>query len=508
MENLPQIIGPVRLPVEIPIQNYWRDHQVEGKEVFPAVEAMQVLAETVKRSQPDTDVTGMTRARFDKFLYLPPAQNKINAFVDIKMHVNGDITAKLLTKTRSEKSSITRIKEHAALCYPLKKISLAVPPLDLNSALEGVCLEVSPDKIYRELVPFGPEYHNIKAPLMISEKGALAQIGTPPDESGSHGSGILGSPFHLDAAFQAACVWGQRHVNTVAFPVGFENRTVLKPTRSGKIYFSRIVPVRTHPNLLIVNIWIYDQKGILCESVGKVMMRDVSAGRMKPPRWIVANKKQKPLEHIQPRCRAVSVIELKTVMPFAEKTLAAREKRRFQKMGPKRKRSFLAARLACKRISRILSGNDRHTPPGDITTISADLKHPCCPPTNSSAPLSCSVSHDDRFAIALAAENRVGIDVEKTSARVLKSQNLYMSASEQALVRTSPLGEIDSAVRIWSIKEAVAKALDISLADSWQRVKVLDIGRNESRVRMDQKEPFSVFHDVVEKHVFSYVCLP
>ena len=72
---------------------------------------------------------------------------------------------------------------------------------------------------------------------------------------------------------------------------------------------------------------------------------------------ILSKKKQKPLAHIQPRCRAVSIIELKTLMPFAEKTLAAREKKRFQKMGPKRKRSFLAARLACKRISRMLSGN-------------------------------------------------------------------------------------------------------------------------------------------------------
>ena len=508
MEDLPQIIDTVRLPVEIPIQNYLRDHHIEGKEVFPAVEAMQVLAKTVKRSQPDTDVTGMTRARFDKFLYLQPATNKINAFVDMEMHVNGDITARLLTKTRSEKSSITRIKEHAALQYPLKKISFAVPPLDLNSALEGVCLEVSPDKIYRELVPFGPNYHNIKEFLFISECGAIAEVGAPPDDNGSHGSGPLGSPFHLDAAFHSACVWGQRYAHTVAFPVGFENRTIFKATRPGEKYFSRIVPVLTDPKLLIVNIWIYDEKGNLRESIGRAHMRDVSAGRMKPPQWIIANKKQKPLEHIQPRCRAVSVIELKTLMPFAEKTLAAREKKRFQKMGPERKRSFLAARLACKRISRILSGNDRHTPPGDITTVSADLKHPCCPLTNSSAPLSCSVSHDDRFAIALAAEKRVGIDVEKASERVLKSQNLYMSASEQALVQTSPLGEIDTAVRIWSIKEAAAKALDISLADSWQRVQVVDTGRNESRVQMDQKEPISVFHDVVEKHVFSYVCLP
>ena len=77
MEDLSQIIDTVRLPVEIPIPNYLHDHHVEGKAVFPAVEAMRVLANTVKRSQPDTDVTGMTRARFDKFLYLQPAENKI-----------------------------------------------------------------------------------------------------------------------------------------------------------------------------------------------------------------------------------------------------------------------------------------------------------------------------------------------------------------------------------------------------------------------------------------------
>ncbi|MDP2644720.1 MAG: polyketide synthase dehydratase domain-containing protein, partial [Desulfobacterales bacterium] len=105
-------------------------------------------------------------------------------------------------------------------------------------------------------------------------------------EQGSNSHGILGSPFHLDAAFHAACVWGQRYEQVVAFPVGFDHRTIYEPTRPGEIYFSRVIAVETSRDLLIFDIWIYNQQGNLCESVGRVHMKDVSAGRMKPPRWI------------------------------------------------------------------------------------------------------------------------------------------------------------------------------------------------------------------------------
>jgi len=82
-----------------------------------------------------------------------------------------------------------------------------------------------------------------------------------------------------------------------------------------------------------------------------------------------------------------------------------------------------------------------------------------------------------------------------------------MGAAECALVKSSELGEIQAAVRIWSIKEAAAKALDISLADSWRRVQLLKIGRNESYAQIDFKDYFFVFHDEVDQHVFSLVCL-
>ena len=183
MENIPRIIDTVRLPVVIPVHAYLRDHHVEGQAVLPAVKAMQVIGETVKRFRPDTDISVMTHARFDKFLHIPSGTDQITAFVDIDTYDNGDIGARLLTKNRFKKSSITRIKEHASVYYPRDQSGFADPPPDsvsgLFSALEGTCIEISSDRIYRELVPFGPAFHSIQGNLFISEQGVIARIGTP-----------------------------------------------------------------------------------------------------------------------------------------------------------------------------------------------------------------------------------------------------------------------------------------------------------------------------------------
>ncbi len=508
MEDLPQITEMVRLPVTIHAHPYLQDHCFERNAVLPAAEALQLLATIVKSFRPDTDTTRMMDARFDKFLYIQPHRTKISAFSDIVVHENDDITATLLTKNRSKKSSITRIKEHATVRFPRKKPSFSDQPLDSISALEGICVEISADKIYSELVTFGPAYHNIRDILYISEAGVIAKTDAPANHTSLALPGHLGSPFVLDAAFHAACVWGQRYARVVAFPIAVDKRVILKCTRPGEKYINRILPIRIEPGLLIFDLWIHDQKGDLFETVSGVRMRDVSSGRLKPPQWIIDSLKERPLDHIKHHCHAMSVIELKTVLPLAEKTLSMVEQKRAKNMKDRRKRSYLAARLACKRLSRSLSENDTRTPAASITTICSDLVHPCCPLTDGSSPFSCAVSHDDRFAVAVASKHRIGIDVEKISERALNPRRLYMSAAEQSLTQESRLNEIEASVRIWSIKEAVAKALDITMADSWNRVQVIDMGRYKSRVQIDNRDTYPVFHDTVDDHLFTIVKIP
>ena len=318
MENIPRIIDTVRLSVAIPIHAYLLDHHVEGQVVLPAVIAMQVIGETVKRFWPDTDISVMTRVRFDKFLHIPSGTDIVDALVVIDMYDNGDIRAGLRTKNRFKKSSMIRTKEHASAYYRYDQVGFAdpqpvagagspeyqntkipkyiqtdwraggqdgrmyAPASDLLSALKGDFVKISSERIYGELVPFGPAFHSIHGDILISEYGVIAEIGTPA----TYNVGA-GSPFPLDAAYHCACVWGQRYARMVAFPVGFEKRTVWRNTQPGEVYFCRVLPVETHPDILIFDLWIVDENEVLFESNLGVCMKDVSSGRMKPPQWIM-----------------------------------------------------------------------------------------------------------------------------------------------------------------------------------------------------------------------------
>ena len=276
------------LAVNIDVAPYLGDHCFEGQAVLPAVEAVQVLAAAARSFRPETAISWITAARFDKFLYLEPGSRQMAAQVDLAVYANGDITAGLLTRSRAPKVAITRVKEHASCCFPAIKPVAPRPPSAPLSTLAGRCVEIPADVIYRELVPFGPAYHNIRDGVQLSENGALAKIALPAAHPDARPVEVLGSPFALDAAFHAACVWGQRYAGIVAFPVGFEQRVVIQPTIAGRTCTCRIIPVKKSPDLLIFDIHICDHDGTLFEAVSGVRMRDVSAGRMKPPDWIMA----------------------------------------------------------------------------------------------------------------------------------------------------------------------------------------------------------------------------
>jgi phosphopantetheinyl transferase len=505
MESLPPIAEHVQLPVQIAVPPFLFDHHVEGRAVLPAVEAMQVLAASIMALKPDADVRTMAEAAFDKFLPLPPGTEVIAAIGDITFHEGGAITARLLTRTTSKKAFITRVKEHARICFPGPEI--AIPPLavDVAAALEGVVFDVPAERLYQDLVPFGPAYRNITGLLHISEDGALAEIHAPAEPARDNLPRPLGSPFPLDAAFHAACVWGQRFAGFVTFPIGFEKRIIFEPLCAGEDYICRVIPVRREPGLLIFDVWIYDRKGSLFEAVCGIAMRDVTAGRMRPPSWILTNGTAGQGKVISNGSFGLSVIELETVAPFAEGALSENELQRLEKMGSRRRRSYLGARLACKRLARRLSGNDTATPAAAIQTVHPDMVRPCCPLTDGADPFFCAASHDSRFAVAVASRRRVGVDVEKASERVLRCQRLFMDEGEGALVRASALGGILSSLRVWSLKEAACKALNTTLPDAWRRVRVTAIGRDESQIVIDDTDACTAFHRTVDGHLFTVV---
>jgi hypothetical protein len=291
MEDLPPVSRRPRLPLEVKILPYLLDHRFGNRPVLPAVEAMQLLTASTLRFRADVNARDIANARFDRFLFLEDLRDG-GAVVEIANRLDvtpaGSITAVLVTRSRSKKTAITRLKEHVTLQFDVPGAAPVEPPAVATAGeLSGRPFAVPAHRLYAELVPFGPAYQTIRGVVQLTEDGALAQIETgipgAPDQP-------LGSSFPLDAAFHAACAWGQRFRSIVAFPVGFDRRIVYRPTRAGRRYLGRVRPAvpYSRSDVLEFDLWIYDDEGNCREGVLGLKMRDVSGGRLTPPAWVYA----------------------------------------------------------------------------------------------------------------------------------------------------------------------------------------------------------------------------
>lgn len=287
MDIVPQINKKTRCPSVIEVCPYLRDHQFEGKVILPAVETLIALANVVKLNFPQIRINSLLKASFPRFLFIPPEAQRLAVFVDLENVGSDRITAALLTSIKSKKSGIGRTLEHARVEFAADDFPpRPTAPLRFLEKLEGKSIRVPAATIYRELVPFGAAYQNIIGDLAVSPEGALAYLSGGNYEADEN---FLGSPFPLDAAMHAACVWGQRFSDIVPFPTGFEKRLIYQKTKKGGSYLGRVVPVNIDRESLLFDAWIYDLNGVIYEAISGIKMRDVTQGRLHPPQWIKAS---------------------------------------------------------------------------------------------------------------------------------------------------------------------------------------------------------------------------
>jgi len=286
MDFLPQINKKHRYSSTIEVPLYLRDHHFEGKVIVPAVETLIVLANVVKLRLQLKNINCLFKANFPHFLFIAPETQRLAVLVDVENGGNDHIAAVLLTSIKSKQRGISRTLEHTRVEFA-RDDSAPCPavPFWVVEKLEGQCISVPAANIYRELVPFGTAYQNIIGDLAISPEGALAYLSGGNYEADDN---LLGSPFPLDAAMHAACVWGQRFTGIVPFPTGFEKRSIYQKTKRGGSYLGRVVPVHVDRELLMFDAWIYDLNGVIYEAISGITMRDVTRGRLHPPQWIKA----------------------------------------------------------------------------------------------------------------------------------------------------------------------------------------------------------------------------
>jgi len=317
MENLSEPVEKISVPLTIPVQAYLRDHRIGGRAVLPAVEALQIAARAGPAAG-DFDPRRQERALFRHPLVIGDSAVDIRMVHEQERYADGRCLSRLTTLLSGRRMRFTRSVEHLSVWFTSadqearretggeegsnfpsasarirgtsfgsgedsgQGVDFTTDPADLTPPA-GVVFRVSAERLYEELVPFGPAYRNIRGDLLLAETGVSATVygGDFPEAVGR-----LGSPFPLDAAMHAACVWGQRYRNRVVFPVGFDRREIFSPARPRENYLCRIHPLPDEKTFLRFNILICGPDRKPVEAVHGLAMKEIFAEKTAPPVWI------------------------------------------------------------------------------------------------------------------------------------------------------------------------------------------------------------------------------
>ncbi len=478
--------GKIRFKIKIP--PWISDHRIQDRVVMPAV---LMLHEISLRLGPAFQE--VRNADFLRFLGAEGGRNtqSVDVVLDIKSIQNDEMQIALISRIHAGR--ITRTLTHMTAIFGTPTDKNVIPP-ELAAAPEGPGICVPESTFYKEIIPFGPVFHNVHDPVFITPGGATGKLTGPGDIGLSEGP--LGCPFILDAAFHLCSAWTQRYHGVRTIPVGFKRLQIVRPARCNEALWARVIPAgRTRADdnhIFSFDCYIHDNLGNQLITCQGVRMRPLTDGQWRPPQWFCA-KQDRVLDVFDRYTLGTVVMESGAVTPVAKAALTPREQKRFNTLGAVRARSFLGARTALKTLARRL-GNTK----ASIQTLDADMVRPIVDIPG----IRASASHDNRFVFAAAATVPIGVDVEQITPKALRGGRLFLDPTEQGLA-----GDCEEiATRIWTIKEAAAKAMNWHLARSWSLTRVQETNAYQSRVLVDGRSVIAR-HVKLDNHIFTVLTL-
>jgi len=268
---------PTTVAVTLPEIACLGDHAISGKAIVPAVELLDFLLHVLCQqgiavSPPLTMRDGV----FPRFLAadeIPRCTFAVTLTPGGGDNVRGAFESRIVLS-----NGIERKRTHAEVTFG-GDLQSPAPPVETVADFE-----VSAERVYRELVRFGPHFSNLRGTLRLARPGAWGEVAspTPPHANPS----AAGCPYLLDSAMHLACVWGQRYAGIVAYPTGFASRRVFAPIASGTRRCS-VVPRTVEPRRLTFDLWLSDEAGHVCDAIDGLVMVPLAVGAP-PPAWIVA----------------------------------------------------------------------------------------------------------------------------------------------------------------------------------------------------------------------------
>lgn len=185
---------------------------------------------------------------------------------------------------------------------------------------------------------------------------------------------------------------------------------------------------------------------------------------------------------------------------------------------PKRQREWLGGRLVCKFAVLHLAAPPTGIIMPALSILPAATGAPMlsCPSLPTWSLPAVSISHSDRYAVAMAARTgSCGIDLQKTTPQTLRVADRFAEPAEMELLRKT-LPDLEEAQRLtllWSAKEALKKGVHRDQPVLFQGVTLVSVTRGPDlvlRLRYpgDGGRPARVIAATLDDFFLAYIMAP
>jgi len=368
------------------------------------------------------------------------------------LDVSDPVTIEIVLESRpdglidAEIAGYFRAQLVAAEAYP------APPEHAMPALIDPRPTEANPQSLYDDRWMFhGPAYRGVAAFSAIGENGIDGVLRTPT------GRGAL-----LDNMGQLAGYWVmEQPENCLAMPIAVGRLRFFAPDPApGDLLHAQVRVTRLDALNCVSDLHLRDASGRLCVGMEGwhtrryVMDRGFSTRTRDPARHPAAREVAENIMLFE------DIYDTAMVRDYISRTyLTQSERAQYDALPPRRRRSWLAGRVAAKDAvltwlrrrdggaifpQELRIGNDEAGKPLVIPHISASV--PGC--------LHISITHKDSLAASIVGLGPVGIDVDRIEPREENFLAYAFTPSERALFDEP---QDIAATRFWVAKEAVAK---------------------------------------------------
>lgn len=240
---------------------YLRDHQLDGKPVFPFAMAMELMAEVAQSTWPDLHVIGLRDMHVYKGIVLDngPKQVRVTARVHQDAptdHVGADVLVEILDCERPNLRYYRATVELADL--------LPVPPQQSPRLDRSTSFPMSVDDAYRRWLFHGPLFAGIQSVDGMAEEGIVATlVPSSPRQllAGPVAGEWLIDPVVFDSGLQLIILWTRAHLDMTPLPARFRRYRRYGALMGTKISCRVDILPRTQEQIFYVNISFIDADG-------------------------------------------------------------------------------------------------------------------------------------------------------------------------------------------------------------------------------------------------------